>query len=129
MAEEAPSHCPNCGTVWPEGATTCLHCGYLRPVTPAWPPPPTGWEPPPLRPPRLLTGAAWGDLTLGIGMTVVTCLLYCLGFLVMPIVWAVLQPKYPIFTRGISYGLLIGVVAALGAFGICMYDLSKGNGL
>ena len=128
MAEPL-SHCPNCGTAWPEGADVCPHCGYLRQAAPAWPPPPTnfGATPPAPPPPRLLTGAVWGDLTLGIGITVVSCCLYCLGFLVMPILWAVFQPKYPLFTRGIGYGLLGGAALLLGACALCFYDLSKGN--
>ena len=115
--------CPNCGTSWPPEATVCPDCGYIRPSIPAWPPPPTGpgavASPPPPAP-RLVTGKAWGDVTLGIGLSLVSYFLACAGFLVMPILYLTLKPKYPVFARGIGYGLLVGMALLLGAFVWCL---------
>jgi len=79
---------------------------------------------PPL--PTLLTGAAWGDMTLGIGISFVSNF-FCLGFIVMPILYFTLKMKYPIFSRGIGYGFLAGVVLLLGAFGVCVYQMAQAN--
>jgi len=51
----------------------------------------------------------------------------------MPILYFTLKLKNPIFARGIGYGFLAGVVLLLGAFGVCVYQISHtnsvGNGL
>jgi len=117
------THCPNCGTAWPVGVDVCAHCGFVR--APAWPPAPTG-QPPPLPPaPRLLTGAAWGDMTLGVVIGLGSNLFYGLGLVIAPILYFVLRPKYPIFTRGIGYGYLAVVALLLGAAAWCFYSVSQ----
>lgn len=121
--------CPNCGTAWPPGAAVCPHCGYIRPGVPAWPPPPMGVVAPPTPPaPKLVTGKAWGDMTLGIGLSFVSNFLGGAGFIVMPILYFTLRAQYPIFSRGIGYGFLAGLVLLLGAIGVCLYALSNYHG-
>ena len=112
--------CPNCGTAWPPDVNVCPNCGYIRPGVPAWPPPPTGLAamPPPTLP-RLVTGKAWGDMTLGIGISFLSNAVVCLGLLVMPILYFTLRPNYPVFARGIGFGILAGLVLLLGAFVVC----------
>ena len=121
--------CPNCKMSWPLGAGVCPHCGYLRSSIPAWPPPPTSIVPLPAPPgPKLVTGAAWGDLTLGIGLSFASNFLYCLGFLVMPILYFTLKPNYPVFARGIGHGTLAGLVLLLGALLWCVVGVGSFHG-
>ena len=127
-----PVPCPNCGTPWPSGATVCPNCGFIRPAVPAWPPPPVGVAapygvPPPV--PKLVTGKAWGDITLGIGLSFLSNFLACTGFLVMPILYFTLRPNYPTFARGLGYGTLAGLVLLLGAFVYCMAGLGNWSNL
>ena len=122
--------CPNCGQAWPPGAAVCPHCGFVRPgASAAWPPPPGGLVAPPPPPvSKLVTGRAWGDITLGIGLSVVSCFLLGLGFILMPILYFTLRPKYPVFARGLGYGFLAGVALLLGAFALCLVALSSYKG-
>ena len=127
MAQNALT-CPNCGTAWPPGAAACPHCGYLQPP-PAWPPPPSGFvAPPPPPAPRLVTGKPWGDVTLGLGLSFASNFLACAGFVVMPILYFTLKPTYPLFTRGIGYGTLAGLVLLLGAVVWCFAGLAGYHG-
>jgi len=127
---ETISHCPNCGTEWPTGAEACPHCGYRRSDLASWPPTPEGFITPPLPPePRLVTGKAWGDMTLGVGITFASFIPYCLGMLVMPILYFTLRRNYPYFGRGIGYGLLVGFVVLAGALAWCLSSLSNWRGL
>ncbi len=75
--------------------------------------------PPPAR--RLVTGAAWGDVTLGLAMSFVSNFLYCLGLLVMPILYFSFRVQYPHFARGIGYGFLGCVALLLGMLLWCSY--------
>lgn len=120
------SHGPNCGTVWTPGATVCPHCGGQPPGS-VWPPAPVGGFvpvggvvpalPSPPRPPgQLITGKAWADLILGLVATLLSSFLGGLGLVVMPILYFVLRPNFPVFARGIGYGLL--VMLLLGAVGV-----------
>lgn len=128
MSVPIPS-CPNCGAAWPPDATVCPNCGYIGPRAPAWPPPPTGVvAPPPPPAPKLVTGKVWGDLTLGLGLSFVSNFLFCAGFVVMPILYFTLKPNYPVFTRGIGYGTLAGLVVLLGAVAVCFAGLSNYHG-
>lgn len=123
------SSCPNCEAPWLPGAAACPNCGYLQASVPAWPPPPTGFvAPPPPLEPQLVTGKAWGDVTLGLGISFLSNFLYCLGFIVMPILYFTLKPKYPLFTRGIGYGTLVGLVLLLGAVVYCFAGLANFHG-
>ena len=117
--------CPNCGAPWPPGAGVCPNCGFVRP---AWPPPAGRVAPaPPV--PRLITGKAWGDLTLGIGLSFLSNFLAGAGFLLMPVLYFTLKRNYPVFARGIGYGILAGLALLLGAFAFCLYSLSGSGGL
>ena len=123
------SHCPNCGTIWTPGAAACLHCGWQPPDT-AWPPAPTGGfvQPPPPPPPgRLLTGRAWADVTLGVLASLLSSLLGGLGLVVMPILYFVLRPGFPVFARGIGYGLLGVMALILGAIAWCFASIFGGD--
>lgn len=112
--------CPNCGTAWPPDVNVCPNCGYIRPGLPAWPPPPAGVIAPPPPPiSKLVTGKAWGDVTLGIGLSFLSNFVACLGLLVMPILYFTLKPNYPTFARGIGFGILAGLVLLLGAVIVC----------
>lgn len=126
-----PFPCPNCGTPTPPDVTVCPHCGYLRPAAPTWPPPPGGvgaMAPPPPPVPKLVTGKAWGDLTLGIGISIASDFFYGLGLIVMPFLYFMLKPNYPALARGIGYGFLASLVLLLGAVGVCFYALSNYHG-
>jgi len=123
------SHCPNCGTPWTPGAAACPHCGWQPPGA-AWPPAPVGGfvPPPPPRPPgRLLTGRAWADMTLGVLATLLSSLVGGLGLVVMPILYFVLRPGFPVFARGIGYGLLGMGALILGAIAWCFASVFGGN--
>lgn len=123
------THCPNCGTVWTPGATACPHCGWQPPGS-AWPPAPVGgFVPPPPPPPkgRLLTGRVWADVTLGVVVTLLSSLLRGLGLVVMPILYFVLRPNFPVFARGIGYGLLGVGLLILGAIAWCFASIFGGN--
>jgi len=131
MAEKL-SHCPNCGTEWPTGIEVCPDCGYVRPGALSWPPAPIGrveTQLPPMSPqmPRLVTGKVWGDVMLGVGITLASYVVYCLGLIVMPILYFSLRPQHPAFARGIGYGLLGGIVIALGALGVCFYSMASNH--
>ncbi len=123
------SSCPNCGTEWTGEATVCPNCGYIRPSEASWPPAPTGLGQQPLPPrmplvPKLVTGKVWGDITLGIAITLASLVTYCVGLIAMPILYFSLRAQYPVFARSIGYGLLGGVVVLLGALGVCLYWVS-----
>lgn len=123
------THCPNCGTAWPPNAPVCPHCGWTPPpppdspppVPPApWPPPMAGYSPPSPPPvPKMVTGAAWGDMTLGISLSFLSCFLGGLGFVLMPILYFSLREQYPVLMRGIGYGFLAGAALLLGAIAWC----------
>jgi hypothetical protein len=105
--------CPNCHTAWPEGASVCPHCGYVpSPALAFWPPPPSKFQgiPQPPPGPKLVTGKVWGDVTFGLSLSFLSNFLYCIGFLVMPILYFTLKPKYPAFARGIGFGTLAGLI-------------------
>jgi hypothetical protein len=120
--------CPNCHVAWPEGASVCPHCGYVRSAPSVWPPPPSQLigvphSPPPG--PKLVTGKVWGDLTLGIGISFASNFFYCLGLLVMPILYFMLRANYPVFARGIGFGFVAGLVLLLGALVWCFSGLAN----
>ena len=126
------SHCPNCRTEWSGEVTVCPNCGYVRPSEMSWPPAPTGQGQVPLPPrmpfvPKLVTGKVWGDISLGISITLASFVVYCLGLIVMPILYFSLRAQYPVFARGIGYGLLGGALIALGALGVCLYTIDGIN--
>ena len=122
------THCPNCGTAWLLGTDTCAHCGYVRPGASSWPPTPLGQislPPPPV--PPLITGKFWGDMILGVSMSLASFAIFCLGFIVMPILYFSYRAQYPVVARGIGYWLLGGIVVLLGALSICLH-LVDGTG-
>ncbi len=122
------THCPNCGTLWTPGAAVCPHCGWQPPGS-TWPPAPVGGfvpPPPPRLPGRLLTGRAWVDLTLGVLATLLSSLLGGLGIVVMPILYFVLRPGFPVFARGIGFGLLGVLALILGAIAWCFASVFGG---
>jgi len=121
--------CPNCEMPWPLGADVCPHCGYLRSSIPAWPPPPTSLVPLPALPgPKLVTGTAWGDLTLGIFISFASNLFYGVGLLLSPILYFVLRRSFPVFARGLGFGFLAGIALLLGALVWCFAALSNYHG-
>ena len=120
--------CPNCGMPWPGDATVCPNCGYIRPALPAWTPAPAGLESPYLLPPiNLITGKTWGDMTLGVVVSFLSCNAIGIGYIAMPILYFVLKPKYPVFARGIGFGFLVGAVLILGALALCIGALTLSN--
>lgn len=122
------SHCPNCGTPWPTGAAVCPHCGWQQPDA-AWPPVPIGGfvQTPPPTQGRLITGKAWADITLGVVATLLSSAIGGLGLFVMPILYFVLRPNFPVFARGIGYGLLGILALILGAIAWCFASIFGGN--
>lgn len=122
------THCPNCGTPWPNGAAVCPHCGWQQPNA-AWPPAPVGGfvQPPPPPMPRLVTGRAWADLTAGIFTTLMTSFIGGLGIVVMPVLYFIIKPNYPVFARGIGYGILGVFALMLGALAWCFATVFSGH--
>ena len=120
--------CPNCRIAWPEGASVCPNCGYVpSPAPSSWPPPPSIFRGVSQSPPgpKLLTGKVWGDLTLGIGISFASNFLYCLGLVIMPILYFMLRANYPVFARGIGYGIVAGLTLLLGAVVWCFAGLAN----
>lgn len=115
--------CPNCGLPWPENAPACPNCGFLRPAV--WPPTPQGQVAPIPHLPRLVTKSATGDLLLGLGLSLISFFGVGLGVVAMPILYFVLQPRYPAFARGIGFGWLGGMALLLGAFAVCIVSLNR----
>ena len=126
--------CPNCRAPWLEGAVICPNCGFVPSTSSSWPPPPSNFPNPAFVPtptptaPKLVTGKAWGDVTLGIGISFASNFLYCLGFLVMPILYFTLRANYPVFARGIGYGLIAGLALLLGAVAWCFSGMANLHG-
>ena len=113
MAEEQKqtAPCPNCGTLWSSGASVCPHCGYMYSPLAAWPPSITGVTPILLPDAaQTVTGKAWGDVTLGLALSLLSILLACIGLIVMPILYFTLKAKYPYFARGLGFGTLAGLI-------------------
>ena len=109
--------CPNCGQLWPENAPVCPNCGFLRPAV--WPPVPIGQASVAPPPPRLVTGSATGDIMFGLGISIVSYAVFGLGLVLLPILYLTLSSRFPVFARGLGYGLLGGIALAFGAFLIC----------
>ncbi len=122
----APSPpCPNCGLPWLPDAPVCPNCGYVRPEIPSWPPTPGGQPGLAALPPsKLVTGSATGDIFLGLGISLASFLVG-IGIVVMPVLYFVLRRSYPILARGLGFGWLAGMALLLGAFAICIVDLSQ----
>jgi len=124
-----PASCPNCGQPVTPDAKLCPNCGMVLPAA-AWPPAPQGMPPAPQIPvtPTLVTGKAWGDITLGVILSLIACAAGGIGFIVMPILYFTLRRQNPVFARGMGFGLLAGIALVLGIFGLCIYGLSHENG-
>lgn len=121
---DAAPPCPNCGQPWPENAPACPNCGLLRPAV--WPPPPGGSAAPSPVPLRLVTGKAAGDIALGVFLSLLSFALAGLGVVLMPILYFVFQPRFPVFARGLGFGWLTGMALILGAFAVCVAVVSRG---
>lgn len=140
--------CPHCAEPIPEGRLLCPHCGALALPPPsdtpgAWPPSPRSLRPPP-SPDRLLTRRRWLDGTLGFALVFVSAVLGYIGFygttalltffLVLagsPLLYFFLRDRYPVFCRGIGWGLLavpgLVLLFLLGAFALCIYSAGSGG--
>ena len=127
LPPEASSPCPNCGQPWPENAPACPNCGFLRPTGSSWPPAPQGAAVPSPVPPRLVTGKAAGDIVLGLFLSLLSFALAGLGVILMPVLYFVFQPRFPVFARGIGFGWLTGMALILGAVAVCFAVVFKGD--
>ena len=125
LPSEASIPCPNCGRPWPANAPACPNCGLLRPAV--WPPSPSGSAAPSPVPPRLVTGKAAGDIVLGLLLSLLSFALAGLGVVLMPILYFVFQPRFPVFARGIGFGWLTGMALILGAVAVCFAVVLKGD--
>lgn len=123
--------CPNCGNPAFVGTPICANCGASLPPAPPpapWPPPPTGQAPlaPYVSPgPNLVTGRVWGDVLLGVGLTILSICIGGVGLIAMPIVYVLTRFKYKAFGMAIGYTLLLAFVLVLGALALCFYGMSK----
>jgi hypothetical protein len=116
--------CDNCGEPVNDDQRICPRCGREQP-----PPLPvlegkalSGQEIG-----RLLTGVAWLDIVLGIVAVFGSLFLYGIGLLAAPILYFVLRPRYPIFARGLGYGMLAFAAILLGLVAWCIAALSSGG--
>lgn len=127
----SPLLCPNCRKPVGAGVGVCPNCGASMPLPPmagqtAWPPAAVGGPGIPAPPaPRLLTGNAVGDFSLGVLLTILSIFIAGLGILVMPVLYFVFRPTLPVFARGIGYTMIVVGVILLGAFGFCLYALTN----
>lgn len=128
---ESTQRCPNCDKPASATATLCPQCGATLPRIPAssvWPPPPSTGLPPAVSEKKLVTASESGDVVLGIGLTILICILGGIGFIVAPVAYFLARPSVPFFARGIGYGFLAGAAVVLGAFALCFYGLSYDKG-
>lgn len=93
-------------------------CWRLCPATPTTPP---------LPPNRLLTGRAWSDMTLGILLTFFSVFVVGIGLIAMPILYFMLRATFPMFTRGIGYGLLGALMVTSGIFVLLLVGIAAGR--
>ena len=124
---ESTRPCPNCNNPASADAALCPHCGAILPPTAAsavWPPPPSNSPPPAPFVQKLVTASESGDVTLGIGVTVLICIFGGIGLVASPILYFMLRPSAPFFARGIGYGFLVGAALLFGALAVCFYGVS-----
>lgn len=102
--------CPNCGAVLTGGV---------------WPPSVRGRSAtfPPEQ--RLVTSSAWGDIGLGILVMVLLFLVYGVGLIAVPIVYAVTFRTYKIFARALGLTYIAAIVALIAVFCICLVTLDS----
>jgi hypothetical protein len=118
--------CPNCGAEFTEQRAYCEHCGAALPAVDAsagqvWPPPPAGQRPPnPELAIKLVTRHRYGDVALGIVVCLASMIAYCIGLIVMPVMYFKMRSTYPYFTRGIGIGLIIVTLGVLGFLATCI---------
>lgn len=116
--------CANCGEPVDEGQRICPHCGREQP------PPLPVLEGRTLSGElmgRLLTGVAWLDIVLGIIAGLGSPFLYGIGLIAAPLLYFVMRPHYPIFARGLGYGMLAFAAIFLGLVAWCIAALSSGG--
>jgi hypothetical protein len=112
--------CPNCGQGVPEGVTLCPNCGA------AVPPTPTLRGAPP-EPERLMTKHRWLDVTLGLLTVVGAFMLFGVGVLVALLIYFVVKKSYPVYARGIGYGLAFIGILLFGALAWCVGCIAVSN--
>ena len=101
-------------------AKRCPNCGAVIPRQGDWPPPAANnVQPAPKKPGELLTIAAWLDVVLGIATAVVLYLLWGISIVAIPIMYAFLYKKYPIFARTLGWCYVIPLILLAGAFLVC----------
>src|SRR5690242_4345028 len=115
-------NCPNCGQPVEGDARVCPHCGAGL-----TPPLPVLQGPPPRPQVSLLTGAAWLDVVVGLLAVFGSLLLMGIGVVIPFVLYFILRPRYPVFARGMGYGLGAIAVLILGAFALCVVGISRGG--
>jgi zinc-ribbon domain len=105
-------NCPNCGQPVETEASLCPNCGAPTRPLPA---------------PRLLTGIAWLDTTLGVVLALLSVTLFGVGILAAAAAHLVTRERYPAFARGLQFGMLTVAALVLGALAICVAILTQGK--
>ena len=111
--------CPHCGQPVDPGAQICPHCGADRRAV-VWPPPVEGNPQPGPPPTWYKTGAAWGDIVVGIILTGGSFLACGIGALVMPFVYFSERREHPLFARVVGWTYLVSLALVGGAFYTCV---------
>jgi hypothetical protein len=98
--------CPSCGGAMGAGQSQCMQCGSV----PAYA----------YQPRMLITGSVMGDRIFGYLVGFFSWFVYGIGALGALVLYFVLTRSYPVFARGLGFGLLTMIVLVMGLFAICI---------
>jgi len=119
VRQQTPA-CPYCNQQVDAAATRCPNCGAVIPRENVWPPPSGSMQPVPQhQQPELMTTVVWGDVVLGIAVSVGLYMLWNIGVVAIPILYALLRKKYPIFSRSLGWCYIVPLILLGGVFLAC----------
>lgn len=118
------NRCPHCGRSAKPETAVCPSCGTAL-TGDVWPPSVPGPSAAFASEQRLVTSSAWGDIGLGILVMVLLFLVYGIGLIAVPIVYAVTFRTYKIFARALGLTYIAAIVALVAVFCICLIALDS----
>jgi len=121
----SPLTCPRCGHRVAQSAGYCPNCGSLMNSNSQWPPPPAGYNPGPLPPPRN-DGSQLGGFFSGCALTFFLGGIYGLGLAITALIYFLSRKNMPKFARGLGFGMAVGTAFLLGLAIIC-YPMLRGS--